>query len=319
MRKWIAILLAVCVMCIAPTSSFATENNEPDSADQTQEITARAVYDFLVEQATQSNGIETDAIFDVNANLDSFQMLNLQYEILQISLSDKGFGKNGTLEIPEFQMGYASNVQEIFQQNFGDLRSQLSLEPIDLPDSFSVSGMLADTQDARDSFSAGFKSSEIYQVVNDQLSIGRVFEQAQNGASMPSLSTDFENMLEALTGNIETQLDVENAIGIFNAAKQSNENAFNLGAGLFDQAAAERWSQSILTNSANLKSGSSFMEATAKYMNKTLTEQNLKNLSSLMSIPLVGMFYGGAVIEEAAKLEEMKDVPTFEDLLTGNY
>ena len=136
---------------------------------------------------------------------------------------------------------------------------------------------------------------------------------------MPSLSVDFESILNELTGNIETQLDAENAIDIFNTAKQSNENAFNLGAGLFDQATAKHWNQSILTNSANLKSGSSFMEATAKYMNKTLTEQNLKNLSSLMSIPLVGMFYGGAVIEEAAKLEEMKDVPIFENLLTGNY
>lgn len=319
MRKWMAILLAVCVMCIAPTSSFAAENNEPDSADQTQEITARAVYDFLVEQATQSNGIEADAIFDVNANLDSFQMLNLQYEILQISLSDKGFGENGTLEIPEFQMGYASNVQEIFQQNFGDLRSQLSLGPTDLPDSFSVSEILADTQDARDSFSAGFKSSEIYQVVNDQLSIGRVFEQAQNGASMPSLSTDLESMLEALTGNIETQLDVENAMGIINAAKQSNENAFNLGAGLFDQAAAERWSQSILTNSANLKSGSSFMETTAKYLNKTLKGQNQKDLSSLVNIPLTSMFYSSEAVEKTTEAEDTGNVPTFGDLFAGRF
>lgn len=316
MKKLMAFLMAAC-MCFTPAAVFAMETNNTDNANQTEEITARSVYDFFVDRATQSDNIQSDAMFDVGVNLDSFQMLNFQYKILQTTLASKGYGEYGDLEIPKFQPGYASNVQDLFTQSFGDL--QLSLEVVDLPDSFSVSGMLADTQSARNSFSTGFKSSEIYQIVNGQLSIGSVFKKAQEGATMPSLSTDLAGKLEEMTGGIHSQLDTERAIDIFTAAKKSGENALNTGADLLDQAAVERWKESAANNSANLKSGSSFMEATAAYMNKTKTQQDLTDFKTLMNTPVIGSLYIDDALITEAKLEQLKEAPTFEDLLNGNY
>ena len=91
MKKWTTIALAV-FLCLTPITAFAADAPAGET-QQDQEITAGSVYDFLVEQAMKSDGIQSDALYDVGVNMDSFQMLNLQYEVLQTTLESKGFGK----------------------------------------------------------------------------------------------------------------------------------------------------------------------------------------------------------------------------------
>ena len=319
MKKWTTIALAV-FLCLTPMTAFAADAPAGET-QQDQEITAGSVYDFLVEQAMQSDGIQSDALYDVGVNMDSFQMLNLQYEVLQTTLESKGFGKDGSLEIPDFQTGYAANVQALFEQTFSGLREQVDFDAADLPKSFSVSGMLSDAQAARSAFSEGFKSSRLYRIVRSQLSIGSVFEQAKKGASMPSLSTDYTDRLGELTAGFETQLDTSKAMESFTAAKEKGQNAFSSASGNLDQAAAEQWNQAVADNSTALKSGSSFVQAATDYLNATVVSRNFKeNLGKFLNTPLIGIFlYGEDLAESAQKMDEAQNAPTFEDLFSGDY
>ncbi len=160
------------------TSSFPTIDGE-SFADLTNNENTSSTSSLYAQYQELISGIDATKLFENNAalNEEAVQRLNLQYSGLAQSMTDLGYGSYATIDLPQISSGYSTNIMQEFQNTFGDVLSNHQLTTAELPD---VSSMLADMSAARDEQLGDYRSNEVFQTVNNQISMSKVFDLTQD-------------------------------------------------------------------------------------------------------------------------------------------
>lgn len=160
MRKYYAIVLALFLLFALPTNAMA---------------------------AMDESGSETENFRFFDLEKDD---LNDQFQLMINNFESFGLGNRNSLQENDFE-GYAINVQEIFNQSYGDLSNRLRLEETQIPEDILTGRFMAQGIALRDELFKDIKVSEIYQTVASRMDIASVWDKASTG--LPSAESLFTN------------------------------------------------------------------------------------------------------------------------------
>lgn len=258
-KKIISLLLSTILLTTIPIPAFA----EGPSIGQTMlsQETETIPKSFAVNQYTLQETYRTEI------TEENFAALNERYQTLAATM--EGFGEKNELNKPEFQTGYTTDIQALFQSAYGDIAKNAKLEEPQIPKSFDVSKMMQDAKDQRASVLGDFKSSEMYQSTLNTISIGNAFSEATKIKTMPKLlsASEMQNKLNAISGTAKEFVD-------------ANGNTLNLSELLAQYKAAaniENDSGTAAQNDAAAKQAfDDFKSEISAYMEAVRTENSQK-------------------------------------------
>lgn len=198
-KKIISLLLSTILLTTIPIPAFA----EGPSIGQTvlSQETEKIPKSFAVNQYTLQETYRTEI------TEENFAALNERYQTLAATM--EGFGEKNELNKPEFQTGYTTDIQTLFQSAYGDIAKNAKLEEPQIPKSFDVSKMMQDAKAQRTSALGDFRSSEMYRSTLNTISIGNAFSEAAKIKTMPKLlsASEMQNKLNAISGTAKEFVD----------------------------------------------------------------------------------------------------------------
>ena len=196
-KKIISLLLSTILLTTIPIPAFA----EDPAIGQTvlSQETEKIPKSFAVNQYTLQETYRTEI------TEENFAALNERYQTLAATM--EGFGEKNELNKPEFQTGYTTDIQTLFQSAYGDIAKNAKLEEPQIPKSFDVSKMMQDAKAQRTSALGDFRSSEMYRSTLNTISIGNAFSEAAK--IMPKLlsASEMQNKLNAISGTAKEFVD----------------------------------------------------------------------------------------------------------------
>lgn len=293
-KKTAAVLASALLATSLPVSVFALEPNE-EFGESALEQSSEAMFgedlmgegaadyysSFLNSQENLSFGSEL--LFDVNSNLDSAEYLNYQYQELTKSMEENGYGNRAEISTPQLSMGYSSNIQQTFLESYGDVlaNGMNQMGSYQLPDSFDTSTMLSQMEESRNSYAAQAKSSELFQTVRSQISIGNIFSAAQQGVSMPDLGGgSLQDRLGELSGSLGTGVDYSSLVS---TQQQVNQNNYASGSQTLQSENDTAWNAICQEYESGLAATTDFAGLRQRRVDavKGAVQENLDNLKNL--------------------------------------
>lgn len=209
MRKIMKIctLVAAAATLFTTTSTVYAQENLPDSLKQ-EGLNCSSVFEDF-NSYLDNMQIEQGSLFETNASVDNFQLLNYKYQSLTNQMEMQGFGDKSELNKPQFQTGYAMDIETLFNDSYGDIAENAKLENPEIPESFDVSAMMKKAQELRASALGDFKNSESYKTTVGNISIGNVFKAAAEVKAMPELMSakEMQKRLSSLSGMTESMFE----------------------------------------------------------------------------------------------------------------
>ena len=167
---------------------------------------------------------------------DLFASVEERYEMLQEGLKDSGFGEISEIQLPE-KIGYSEDISALFKERYGDI-NKTTLSQQKIPESFNVSEIMDNASNIRSKALGDFKASESYKNVINAISIGNVFEAAEQAKMKPALlsSETMNSMLQASFSSVKENAgitsdgsslatDLSEYKSLVNTAKEADEKA----------------------------------------------------------------------------------------------
>ena len=220
-KKIISILLSAVLITAVPITAFAESAvQEPFTFSHEAEETSNS---FAVGEYT------LPSVYGTDTTEKNFAALNYRYQALAEQM--EGFGEKKELDIPEFQSGYATDIQTLFQNVYGDIAKNAKLEEPQIPKSFDVSKMMQDAKNKRASVLGDFKSSDMYQSTLNTISIGYAFSEAAKIKTMPELlsASEMQNKLNAISGTAKDLVDANSSAVDLSVLLEQYKAATNAG------------------------------------------------------------------------------------------
>lgn len=174
-----------------------------------------------------------NSVFDGNTEISvgSYQLFDLSGTSLEnnVDLSILNIQYAGlSLDLVESQIdlsGSSTNAVSLFNNTYGDLASQLTLESPSIPESFSSQDMIALGQEAINSTKSSVLNSDTFQTVKNNIDISSVVNTAKNGLTNTVLSAD---NLQSSSSLSSTLSDISTyASGTIKEEKISNNKRVN--------------------------------------------------------------------------------------------
>lgn len=108
--------------------------------------------------------------------------INMAFDDLMNDLISKGFGKEGSLELPEITApaGYGSRVVEDLQTKYETLWNADTLKAVEIPSTDQIMGFLNGQKQALEEQYASVFQSDSYKSINKILSTSNIWKTAQN-------------------------------------------------------------------------------------------------------------------------------------------
>lgn len=119
--------------------------------------------------------------------------MNFRFQEILNSLKDQGFGKSKELRVSKFK-GYMTDVQDLFNNTYGNLSEELALNEPKIPENFLTGDFMKESMSLRDELFADVKQSEVYKTVAGKMNINSVWNKAQAG--LPSADDLFTNSFQ---------------------------------------------------------------------------------------------------------------------------
>lgn len=239
MRK----IMKICTVAAATVTLFTAsmtvyaQESMPDLLKQDEFDCSSVFADF--NNYLDNMQIEQGSLFETNASVDNFRLLNYKYQSLTSQMDAQGFGEKSELNKPQFQTGYAVDIETLFNNSYGDIAKDAKLENPKIPESFDVSAMMKEAQTLRASALGDFKNSESYKTTVGNISIGNVFKAASEVKTMPELMSAKEmqkglsslsDMTESMFKNNKPSANLDALLSNYKKAADSN-NAGSSAAG----------------------------------------------------------------------------------------
>ena len=180
-----------------------------------------------------------NSVFDGNTEISvgSYQLFDLSGTSLEnnVDLSILNIQYAGlSLDLVESQIdlsGSSTNAVSLFNNTYGDLASQLTLESPSIPESFSSQDMIALGQEAINSTKSSVLNSDTFQTVKNNIDISSVVNTAKNGLTNTVLSADnlqSSSSLSSTLSDISTYAsDTIKEEKISNNKKVNNSKSYN--------------------------------------------------------------------------------------------
>lgn len=136
----------------------------------TESMKANAANTLSSLMGSSFTGLDADLFgLDSMPNI-SMEDLNVQYADLLNKFTEKGFGTTPTLEMPSFEGYQDGSAQDVFKAAFGDMLGS-EVKKFEIPSDFDVKSMIYANQEKRAESFAGFKDTEVYKTVSENMSI----------------------------------------------------------------------------------------------------------------------------------------------------
>lgn len=223
-------------------SEDSTDNGEDSSKTEAEATLYESLFGFDIANGSfaqldvssfyqMAEGFDMGAFNQLKYEIPSVEadvaLLNVQYMGLLENMQASGYGTQYTITIPEFSVGYSSDIKANFQEVYGEVTSI---------GGFTMADVMNSTEESRHQRLKDFVGSDAYDVVYNNVSLGRIMQTEDNRHLIDALGNNGSLLGGSLQTKFPTIKDVaQNAVGNGSGStiKDSN-NASKLPDGYLD-------------------------------------------------------------------------------------
>lgn len=202
------------------TTEDSTENGEDSSKTEAEATLYESLFGFDIANGSfaqldvssfyqMAEGFDMGAFNQLKYEIPSVEadaaLLNAQYMGLLENMQASGYGTQYTITIPEFSVGYSSDIKANFQEVYGEVTSI---------GGFTMADVMNSTEESRHQRLKSFVGSDTYDVIYNNVSLGRIMQTEDNHYLTDALENNGSLLEGSLQGKFPTIKDVAyNAIG----------------------------------------------------------------------------------------------------------